>query len=171
MQKVLRAKGHRKIYALGLRITTVGPNDGNGLFTHFMFANGRDGRPDGDGFHVTDAGMGCLQLGDLIGVDANLQVGGDGALQGLRPQTMLLCKAAQGRELIRMEPPGGNPQTTEIAELGSADQRCAGERLRTTVIVAELIVSYIGLQVMILMTAAAALKPNDAVLGPLTTSI
>ena len=31
-QKELRGKGMRKIYALGLQITTVGPNDGNGLF-------------------------------------------------------------------------------------------------------------------------------------------
>ena len=40
MQQVLRGKGLRKIYALGLQITTVGPNDGNGLFTHFLIANG-----------------------------------------------------------------------------------------------------------------------------------
>ena len=32
VQKELRGKGMRKIYALGLQITTVGPNDGNGLF-------------------------------------------------------------------------------------------------------------------------------------------
>ena len=40
MQKPLRAKGMRKLYALGLQITTVGPNDGNGLFQAFMIANG-----------------------------------------------------------------------------------------------------------------------------------
>ena len=40
MQKELRAKGMRKLYALGLQITTVGPNDGNGLFQAFMIANG-----------------------------------------------------------------------------------------------------------------------------------
>ena len=40
MQQVLRAKGRRKIYALGPQMTTVGPNDGNGLFQHFMIANG-----------------------------------------------------------------------------------------------------------------------------------
>jgi multiple sugar transport system substrate-binding protein len=40
MQKELRAKGRRRLYALGLQITTVGPNDGNGLFSHFMIANG-----------------------------------------------------------------------------------------------------------------------------------
>ena len=40
-QKELRGKGMRKIYALGLQITTVGPNDGNGLFQAFVIANGR----------------------------------------------------------------------------------------------------------------------------------
>ena len=40
MQQVLRGKGMRKIYALGPQMTTVGPNDGNGLFPHFMIANG-----------------------------------------------------------------------------------------------------------------------------------
>jgi multiple sugar transport system substrate-binding protein len=54
MQKVLRAKGHRKLYALGLQITTVGPNDGNGLFTHFMFANGGAGIVSEDGRLHTD---------------------------------------------------------------------------------------------------------------------
>ena len=39
-QKPLRAKGMRRIYALGLQITTVGPNDGNNLFAHFLIANG-----------------------------------------------------------------------------------------------------------------------------------
>src|ERR1700733_3406260 len=39
-QKTLRAKGMRKIYALGLQVTTVGPNDGNGLFAAFVIANG-----------------------------------------------------------------------------------------------------------------------------------
>ncbi len=43
MQKPLRAKGMRKVYALGLQITTVGPNDGNNLFIHFVIANGGDG--------------------------------------------------------------------------------------------------------------------------------
>jgi multiple sugar transport system substrate-binding protein len=40
MQQVLRGKGRRKIYAMGPQMTTVGPNDGNGLFQHFMIANG-----------------------------------------------------------------------------------------------------------------------------------
>jgi multiple sugar transport system substrate-binding protein len=50
MQTALRAKGMRKLYAMGLQITSVGPNDGNGLFYHFLIANGgqdivtRDGK-------------------------------------------------------------------------------------------------------------------------------
>jgi len=49
-QAALRAKGMRKLYAMGMQITTVGPNDGNGLFAHFLIANGggdivtRDGK-------------------------------------------------------------------------------------------------------------------------------
>lgn len=39
-QKELRGKGMRKIYALGLPMTTVGPNDGNGMFQAFVIANG-----------------------------------------------------------------------------------------------------------------------------------
>ena len=38
MQKELRAKGMRKMFPPGLQVTTVGPNDGNNLFAHFMFA-------------------------------------------------------------------------------------------------------------------------------------
>ena len=40
MQAKLRADGMRKLYACGLQITTVGPNDGNGLFQAFLIANG-----------------------------------------------------------------------------------------------------------------------------------
>ncbi len=40
VQNELRKQGMRKIYACGLQITTVGPNDGNNLFSHFMIANG-----------------------------------------------------------------------------------------------------------------------------------
>jgi multiple sugar transport system substrate-binding protein len=48
-QAPLRAKGMRKVYALGLQITTVGPNDGNNLFGHFLIANGGEEivTPDG----------------------------------------------------------------------------------------------------------------------------
>ena len=40
VQQALRAEGRRKVYGLGLQMTTVGPNDGNGLFSAFMVANG-----------------------------------------------------------------------------------------------------------------------------------
>ena len=54
-QAPLRAKGMRKMYALGLQITTVGPNDGNNLFAHFLIANGGEGiiTPDGK-LHTDD---------------------------------------------------------------------------------------------------------------------
>ena len=49
MQKALRNKGMRRIYALGLQVTTVGPNDGNGMFTAFIIANGGAGIVTKDG--------------------------------------------------------------------------------------------------------------------------
>jgi multiple sugar transport system substrate-binding protein len=54
VQTSLRAKGMRKIYGLGLQITTVGPNDGNGLFYHFLIANGGVGIGTRDGKLHTD---------------------------------------------------------------------------------------------------------------------
>jgi multiple sugar transport system substrate-binding protein len=54
VQKELRAKGMRKMYAMGLQITTVGPNDGNGLFYHFMIANGGEDIVTKDGKLHTD---------------------------------------------------------------------------------------------------------------------
>ena len=54
MQKVLRGKGMRRIYAMGPQITTVGPNDGNGLMAHFMIANGGAGIVTEDGKLHTD---------------------------------------------------------------------------------------------------------------------
>jgi multiple sugar transport system substrate-binding protein len=53
-QKALRAQGMRKVYALGLQITTVGPNDGNNLFAHFMIANGGQDIVTSDGKLHTD---------------------------------------------------------------------------------------------------------------------
>jgi len=54
-QAPLRAKGMRKAYALGLQITTVGPNDGNNLFSHFMIANGGQDIVTSDGkLHTAD---------------------------------------------------------------------------------------------------------------------
>ena len=63
VQTALRAKGMRKLYALGLQMTTVGPNDGNGLFCHFLIANGgqnivtRDGRLHTDDPQVREAAI------------------------------------------------------------------------------------------------------------------
>ena len=54
VQTALRAKGMRKLYALGMQITTVGPNDGNGLFAHFLIANGGVGIVTRDGKLHTD---------------------------------------------------------------------------------------------------------------------
>ncbi len=53
-QKPLRAKGMRHAYALGLQVTTVGPNDGNNVFTHFAIANGGEGIVTPDGKLHTD---------------------------------------------------------------------------------------------------------------------
>ena len=54
MQKALRGKGRRKIYALGLQVTTVGPNDGNGVFMAFTIANGGAGIVTEDGKLLSD---------------------------------------------------------------------------------------------------------------------
>jgi multiple sugar transport system substrate-binding protein len=55
VQTELRAKGMRKVYAMGMQITTVGPNDGNGLFAHFLIANGGENIVTKDGrLHVDD---------------------------------------------------------------------------------------------------------------------
>jgi multiple sugar transport system substrate-binding protein len=54
VQKALRAQGMRRVYAMGLQITTVGPNDGNGLFFHFLIANGGQGLLTKDGRLHTD---------------------------------------------------------------------------------------------------------------------
>jgi multiple sugar transport system substrate-binding protein len=63
VQTALRGKGMRKIYGLGMQITTVGPNDGNGLFAHFLIANGgqhivtRDGKLHTDDPQVREAAI------------------------------------------------------------------------------------------------------------------
>ena len=55
VQDSLRAKGMRKMYSMGLQITTVGPNDGNGTFAHFLFANGGQDMVTKDGkLHTED---------------------------------------------------------------------------------------------------------------------
>src|ERR1700730_9018375 len=55
MQKKLRDKGMRGLYALGLQPTTTGPADGNNTFHYFMIANGGNGIVTKDGApHVDD---------------------------------------------------------------------------------------------------------------------
>jgi multiple sugar transport system substrate-binding protein len=55
MQKELRGKGMRQVYALGLQPTTTGPADGNNTFHHFMIANGGNGIVTKDGApHLDD---------------------------------------------------------------------------------------------------------------------
>ena len=54
MQKKLRDKGMRGIYALGLQPTTTGPADGNNLFHYFMIAYGGNGIVTKDGAHHLD---------------------------------------------------------------------------------------------------------------------
>ncbi len=49
MQKALRDKGMRGVYALGLQPTTAGPADGNNTFHHFMIAYGGNGIVTSDG--------------------------------------------------------------------------------------------------------------------------
>jgi multiple sugar transport system substrate-binding protein len=58
MQQPLRDKGMRKMYSLGLQVTTVGPNDGPNLYQHFMQANGGGNivTPDGK-LHTDDAAV------------------------------------------------------------------------------------------------------------------
>src|ERR1700731_1231611 len=43
MQKALRDKGMRGLYALGMQPTTTGPADGNNMFHYFLVANGGKG--------------------------------------------------------------------------------------------------------------------------------
>jgi multiple sugar transport system substrate-binding protein len=68
VQTELRKKGMRKIYGGGLQITTVGPNDGNNLFSHFMIANGGkdivtpDGRLHTDDPRVREAAIRSVEF-------------------------------------------------------------------------------------------------------------
>jgi Bacterial extracellular solute-binding protein len=68
VQTELRKKGMRKIYGCGLQITTVGPNDGNNLFSHFLIANGGkdivtpDGRLHTDDPQVREAAIRSVEF-------------------------------------------------------------------------------------------------------------
>jgi multiple sugar transport system substrate-binding protein len=54
MQAPLRSKGMRKMYSLGLQVTTVGPNDSTNLYQHFLEANGGGDIVTSDGKLHTD---------------------------------------------------------------------------------------------------------------------
>jgi multiple sugar transport system substrate-binding protein len=55
VHEALRKQGMRRTFGIGLQVTTVGPNDGNNLFYHFMIANGGDGLVNKDGeLHTKD---------------------------------------------------------------------------------------------------------------------
>ena len=68
VQTSLRAKGMRKMYSMGLQITTVGPNDGNGLFYHFLIANGgqdivtKDGKLHTDDPKIREAAIRAVEF-------------------------------------------------------------------------------------------------------------
>lgn len=68
VQNELRKQGMRKLYACGLQITTVGPNDGNNLFSHFLIANGGkdivtpDGRLHTDDPQVREAAIKSVEF-------------------------------------------------------------------------------------------------------------
>jgi len=63
MQTNLRGKGMRKIYGMGMQLTTVGPFDGNALFRAFLVANGgkdivtKDGKLHTDDPKVREAAI------------------------------------------------------------------------------------------------------------------
>jgi multiple sugar transport system substrate-binding protein len=51
----LRKQGMRRTFGIGLQVTTVGPNDGNNLWYHYMIANGGEGLVTKDGaLHIDD---------------------------------------------------------------------------------------------------------------------
>jgi multiple sugar transport system substrate-binding protein len=54
VQTALRSKGMRQVYAFGMSMTTVGPNDGDGLFMYFVVANGGKNIVTPDGKLQTD---------------------------------------------------------------------------------------------------------------------
>ncbi len=66
MQKKLREKGMRGVYALGLQATTSGPADGNATFHHFLAAYGgygivtKDGAPHLDDPRIKEAAIQAL---------------------------------------------------------------------------------------------------------------
>jgi multiple sugar transport system substrate-binding protein len=55
VHEALRKQGMRRTFGIGLQVTTVGPNDGNNLWYHYMIANGGQGLVTKDGsLHIDD---------------------------------------------------------------------------------------------------------------------
>jgi len=55
VHEALRKQGMRRTFGIGLQVTTVGPNDGNNLFYHYVIANGGEGMVTKDGkLHTAD---------------------------------------------------------------------------------------------------------------------
>ena len=88
------------MYAMGLQITTVGPNDGNGLFAHFMIANGGAGHrhPGRQAAHRRPEGA---RGGDQVGrvhdelLQGRLRAAGGAELERRRRQQRLPREAVR----------------------------------------------------------------------------
>ena len=93
-------RGMRKIYAMGLQITTVGPNDGNGLFSSFPGCQRRPGHrhPGRQAAHRRSEGA---RGGDQVGrvhdelLQGRLRAAGGADLERRRRQQRLPRKAVR----------------------------------------------------------------------------
>jgi len=143
MQKELRAKGKRGLYALGLQPTTNGPADGNNTFHHFMIANGGigivtpDGRPHLDDPQVKEAVIkslayiatayreGYVPPGALSWSDADdnnafhakqMVMDLDGTIS---TEVALFHKKEEYNDIVTMGLPNDNAGKPMVAELGA----------------------------------------------------
>ena len=143
MQKELRAKGKRGLYALGLQPTTNGPADGNNTFHHFMIANGGigivtpDGRPHLDDPQVKEAVVkaltyittaykeGYVPPGALSWSDADdnnafhakqMVMDLDGTIS---TEVALFHKKEEYNDIVTMGLPNDNAGKPMVAELGA----------------------------------------------------
>jgi multiple sugar transport system substrate-binding protein len=143
MQKELRAKGKRGLYALGLQPTTNGPADGNNTFHHFLIANGGigivapDGRPHTDDPQVKEAVIksltyiataykeGYVPPGALSWSDADdnnafhakqMVMDLDGTIS---TEVALFHKKEEYNDIVTMGLPADNAGKPMVAELGA----------------------------------------------------
>jgi len=143
MQKELRAKGKRGLYALGLQPTTNGPADGNNTFHHFLIANGgigivtADGRPHLDDPQVKEAVIkslayiatayreGYVPPGALSWSDADdnnafhakqMVMDLDGTIS---TEVALFHKKEEYNDIVTMGLPNDNAGKPMVAELGA----------------------------------------------------